>query len=98
MSHILPIFAAVPLSVLHEISINLVLLFGNESTEIMVVCLLECLIFPVNHDHKHGLQYRHVMVYPSYFSQFTLFKIENHRKLFLFLWTHITFHIFPLFI
>lgn len=97
MSHILPIFAAVPLSIFHEISINLVLLFWNESTEIMVVCLLECLIFPVNQDHKHGLQYGHVMAYPSYFIQFILFKIENHRKLFTFPWTHIIFEDFSSF-
>lgn len=52
MSHGLPIFAIVVLSIVHEISINLVLLFWNESTEIMVVCLLEHLIFPINQDHK----------------------------------------------
>lgn len=97
MSHILPIFATVALYIFHEISINSVLLFWNESTQIMVVCFLECLIFPVNQDHKHDLYYGPVMVYPSYFSQFILLKIENHRKLFPFPLTHITFQTFFLF-
>lgn len=52
MLHGLPISAIVALSIFHEISINLALLFWNKSTEIMVVCLLEHLIFPVNQDHK----------------------------------------------